>query len=144
LKNFNGVPSHDTFGRVFGKLELSKLAKALSDFLEARVDAISKNISKQIKKMKFRHICIDGKCERGTGREASDLPDTHVLNVFNATTGVCLDSRPIDKKTNEIPVAREILKEMSLYGCLVTMDALHAQTDTLEINPFLHSVAIRI
>lgn len=83
-----------------------------------------------------RLICFDGKEQKGTGRKYgtdSEIRNLQTLNVYDASNGVCLFSKSIDEKTNEIPVAQEILKCMQLTNSIVTFDALNTQKKTIEI-----------
>lgn len=139
LKKFirleNGIPSHDTFRRVFGLIDHKQLQNATIEFLMANIRAIKKSLG--IKQDGLRHICIDGKEQRGTGRkyayDEEKVRNLQTLHVFDATNEICLYSQAIDTKTNEIPVAQDILKGMDLKGCVVTFDALHTQKDTIHI-----------
>lgn len=139
LKKFirlkNGIPSHDTFRRVFALIAPGQLQTATVDFLLANLQEIKKSLS--IKEDGYRHICIDGKEERSTGRkyqyDSEKVRNLQTLHVYDASNGICLCSTVIDKKTNEIPVAQEILKKMTLKGCIITFDALHTQKETIRI-----------
>jgi len=55
------------------------------------------------------------------------------LHVYDAQYGICLVSRQIEKKSNEIPVAQEVLQALDLRGVLVTFDAMHTQKKTIDI-----------
>ncbi len=89
-----------------------------------------------INKPSLPHVCVDRKEARGSGR-LRDRPDEiwnlQTLHVYDADNGICMISRQIDKKTNEIPVILKVLKTMDLRGVLVTFDALHTQKTTVEI-----------
>lgn len=79
---------------------------------------------------------MDGKEEKGTGRKygtQEEVRNLQTLHAYDASSEVCLFSKPIDSKTNGIPVAQELLKSMNLKGCIVTFDALHTQKDTVSI-----------
>lgn len=135
LKLKNGVPSHDTFRRVFGLIDKDELQDATVQFLLANLQEIKRSL--KIKDTGLRQICIDGKEQRGTGRkyayEEEKVRNLQTLHVYDATNEICLYSEAINEKTNEIPVARDILKRMDLKGCVVTFDALHTQTETIGI-----------
>jgi len=88
--------------------------------------------------MHYRQICIDGKEENGTGRKYTQNSDDKVknlqtLHVYDASDDICLYSRIIDRKTNEIPVAQEILATLNLKDTVVSFDALHTQKKTVAI-----------
>lgn len=137
LKNFmklkNGIPSHDTFRRVFSLIETEQLQRATVTFLLENLSAIKKSL--KIKNDGLRQICIDGKEQRGTGRKYNydeKIRNLQTLHVYDASNEICLYSKAIEEKTNEIPVAQEILKTMDLKGCIVTFDALHTQKNTIN------------
>lgn len=131
----NGTPSHDTFRRVFSLLDPSQIEKATVSFLMENISAIRDSLPDSGEE-NYRLICIDGKEEKGTGRKygtSEEVRNLQTLHVYDASSDVCIFSRPIDSKTNEIPVAQDILKSMDLRGCIVTFDALHTQKDTVSI-----------
>lgn len=138
LKKFlrlkNGIPSHDTFRRVFSLIDTAQLQKATITFLMENLHAIKKALN--IKEDGHRQICVDGKEQRGTGRnyDSDDkVRNLQTLHIYDASNEICLYSEAIDEKTNEIPVAQEALKSMDLKGCIVTFDALHTQKDTIAV-----------
>lgn len=135
IKLKNGIPSHDTFRRVFSLIDTAQLQEATVAFLLKNLDSIKKSLN--IKEDGLRQICVDGKEQRGTGRKY-DYPNEKVrnlqtLHVYDASNEICLYSKAIDDKTNEIPVAQELLKNMNLKGCVVSFDALHTQKETISI-----------
>ena len=134
LKLKNGVPSHDTFRRVFSLIDPEQLQKATVSFLIENMTAIKRTLG--IKDDGYRLICVDGKEETGTGRKydtEEKIRNLQTLHVYDASNDICLFSQMIDKKTNEIPVAQDILKNMNLKGCIVTFDSLHTQKETIRI-----------
>lgn len=138
LKKFlplkNGIPSHDTFYRVFSLLDTEQLQEATVSFLMDNIHAI-KNVLPKVPD-EYRHLCIDGKEQRGTGRNYDTdekVKNLQTLHVYDASNEICIYSEAIDEKTNEIPVAQKILKGMSLKQTIVTFDALHMQKDTVSI-----------
>ncbi len=133
LKLENGIPSHDTFRRVFSLIDPEQLQRATVLFLIENMEAIKKSLGI---KSPQRQLCIDGKEERGTGRKygtAEEIRNLQTLHIYDASNGICLCSHPIDSKTNEIPVAQEVLKTLQLKHTIVTFDALHTQTKTIGI-----------
>jgi len=134
LKLENGIPSHDTFRRVFALINPIQMEIATVNFLISNMENIKKTL--KIKDSKPRLICVDGKEQKGTGRKYGtheEIRNLQTLHVFDASSEICLFSRPIDKKTNEIPVAQEVLKTLQLNDCIVSFDALHTQKDTIKI-----------
>lgn len=134
LKLENGIPSHDTFRRVFALIDPLQMEITTVSFLMENMNSIKKSLN--IKDSGPRLICVDGKEEKGTGRKygtSEEIRNLQTLHVFDASSEICLFSRSIDKKTNEIPVAQELLKTLQLKDCIVSFDALHTQKDTIEI-----------
>lgn len=138
LKKFlelkNGIPSHDTFYRVFALLDTEQLQEATVSFLMENIQAIKKVLPKVPEE--YRHLCVDGKEQRGTGRnyDTSDkIKNLQTLHIYDATNEICIHSEAIDEKTNEIPVAQNALKKMCLKQTIVTYDALHMQKETVAI-----------
>jgi hypothetical protein len=88
---------------------------ATVNFLMENMANIKKSL--KIKDTGPRLICVDGKEENGTGRKYGtdeEIRNLQTLHVFDASSEICLFSRSIDKKTNEIPVAQGVLKTLQL------------------------------
>lgn len=137
LKKFlplrHGIPSHDTFRRVFSLIDSDTLQQATVNFLAANIDAIRRSLKLGTGP---RQICVDGKEENGTGRKygtSEAQKNLQTLHVYDASNSICLYSEPIGSKTNEIPVAQKILKAMDLKDAIVSFDALHTQKETIRI-----------
>jgi predicted transposase YbfD/YdcC len=130
----NGIPSHDTFRRVFSLVNPVQLEKATVFFLTENMEKIRKSL--KIAEDSKRLICVDGKEQKGTGRKYgtdTELRNLQTLHVYDASNGICLCSKPIDSKTNEIPTAQDILKDMQLKDAIVSFDAMHTQKKTINI-----------
>jgi len=138
LKKFlplaNGVPSHDTFRRVFALIDPEHLQKATVAFLIDNMKIIKRAF--HIPDSGLHQYCVDGKESNGTGRSkdaAKEIRNLHTLHVYDLSDGICLVSKVIDSKTNEIPTAQEVLSAMQLKGALVSFDALNTQTKTISV-----------
>ena len=123
-------PSHDTLRRVFSLLDSDSLKEAticrFYEFLRQLED----------KSHSLKHIAIDGKFINATGRQEGSkkpLGNLNVLNIYSVTENTCLISEVVGEKTNEIPVAQQLLSSMNLKDCIVSADALHCQRKTCEI-----------
>lgn len=128
------IPSHDTFRRILGIIKPEKLNSLLVQVLLDSGTAIRKalNLTDPSKKI----VSVDGKKLRGTGRKADtkeEIKDLQILNVYEQDSETCLFSVAIECKTNEIPIAQEILLRMNLKHSVVTFDAMHLQTKTIRI-----------
>ena len=127
-----GVPSADTFRRVFGLIKPEEFQIASVGFLCAELAKIKKALEIDDKKM--RHLSVDGKEQRGTGRKygtSEKVPNLQTLHFYDVTDGICIFSAPIEAKTNEIPVAQKLLSMMHLKNTVVTFDALNTQRNTV-------------
>jgi len=128
----HGIPSHDTFRRVFSIIDPGYLQNATVAFLMENIKTIKKAFG--IKQSGPRHYCVDGKTACGTGRLKGSSRETkqiHTLHVYDRTDGICIISKEVGDKTNEIPVAQAILKLLDLNGSIVSFDALNTQRETI-------------
>ena len=106
----NGIPSHDTFERVFRKLD--------AQAFEARFVAWTADIFKHTE---GQVVAIDGKTLRGTRTKL------HLVSAWASATGVSLGQCKVDGKSNEITAIPKLLDLLTLKGCIVTLDALGCQ-----------------
>lgn len=133
LPDDGSTPSHDTIRRILTLLDTDELyqntIQAFYFFLESLKNHYTMRGD-------YRHLCIDGKEMRASGRSKdTNNPKRNIamLNVFEANTYTILECVPIDEKENEIPVAQELLLKFNLKNTAVTADALHCQRTTAEI-----------
>ena len=116
----NGIPSHDTFGRVFARLDTKEFQRCLHNWLQ------SLHLS-----LKDQGVAIDGKTMRGAFDAASGLPALHVVSAWATGLRVSLGQVAVDGKSNEITAVPKLLELMELTGAVVTLDAMHCQKDTV-------------
>jgi len=109
----NGIPSHDTFGRVFQILDSKVLEQVCIDWLQS--------IAGQIQGV----VAIDGKTLRGS-RDGTNSP-LHIVSAWACANSMLLGQVQTDKKSNEITAIPELLKLLSIQGCIVTIDAMGCQ-----------------
>ena len=117
----NGIPSHDTFNRVFSLLDPAHFQACALDWVRA---VIGSGLSAE------DVLAIDGKQLRGSAQ--AELRAVHMLNVWSHQHGLCLTSAAVDGKSNEITSVPSILDTLSLLGlagCTVTVDALNTQRE---------------
>jgi len=74
-----------------------------------------------------RAIAIDGKVLRGSFDRFEDQKAAQILSAFCQQDHLILGHLPVSTKTNEIPVAQQLIEELALGNCLYTVDALHCQ-----------------
>lgn len=121
LKTFlelpHGIPSHDTFGRVFGMLDAQQFQLAFWEWVWAVNDIIQGQI-----------VNIDGKCLRGSDDQKLGKRAIYMVSAWAAENEIVLGQRKVDEKSNEITAIPELLKMLNLSGCIVTIDAMGTQT----------------
>lgn len=121
LKLEEGIPSHDTLGRVFAKLDTGQFLTAM----HAWVDRFAGSL-------RDRGIAIDGKVLRGSFDRAADQDPLHTITAFATDTRLVLRQMSVDDKSNEIPAVPKLLELMDLAGAVVTLDAMHCQKGTAK------------
>lgn len=109
----NGIPSQDTFFRVFGALNPKQFEAVFRRWVGGLVPALS------------RTIAVDGKTLRGSGK-GSDSP-VHMVSAFATDLGLVLGQEKVAGKSNEITAIPELLQALYLKGHLVTIDAMGCQ-----------------
>lgn len=113
----NGVPSHDTFGRVFAMIDPDQLADALGKWAMALAEATGKFGPGEV-------LAIDGKTLRGSFQKSSGLKPLHVVNVWAQESGLALSYRACKSTAGSEPEAiEELLKLLELKKATVTIDA---------------------
>jgi predicted transposase YbfD/YdcC len=121
LKSFltlpNGIPSHDTFGRVFAIINPEEFEKS---FLEW-VQAINELTQGQV-------IAIDGKQLRGSQNSESGKEAIYMVSAWATENELVLGQRKVDDKSNEITAIPKLLRLLEIAGCIVTIDAIGTQT----------------
>jgi predicted transposase YbfD/YdcC len=112
----NGIPSHDTFGRVFSLLDPAQFQASFSAWMRSVMQATAGQI-----------VAIDGKTNRRTGSDSAK--PLHLVSAFATANGVALGQVATDQKSNEITAIPELLKLLDIRGCLITTDAMGCQSD---------------
>jgi len=117
LKLPNGIPSHDTFGRVFAALNPQEFE---SSFMEW-VQAINQLTQGQV-------IAIDGKQLRGSQDNGIGKNAIYMVSAWATENQLVLGQRKVDDKSNEITAIPKLLKLLEVKGCIVMVDAIGTQT----------------
>ena len=115
LRLANGVPSHDTFGRVFAAIDAEAFAAAFRRWVSGIVPALEKDDV----------VSIDGKTSRRSGKVGST--PLHLVSAFAAGAGLVLGQQATAEKSNEKTAIPELLATLALEGCIVTIDAMGTQ-----------------
>ena len=114
----NGIPSHDTFRRVFSLIDPEGFTACFIGWTKAISLAIDGDI-----------IALDGKTIRRSFDTATGLSAIHVLNAWSNANDFCLGQVKVDGKSNEITAMPELLKLLDIKGSVITADALHCQKE---------------
>lgn len=129
------IPSHDTLRRIFMEIEARELRDAILGRIRNLIDKITARTGGGNGKMRL--LSGDGKAFKGSGRKAGRTKDKkrniNVFNILDVSNEVCLTSIPLDDKESEIPTFQSLLRRFNLKNTMVTGDALHCQTKTMEM-----------
>jgi len=118
----NGIPSHDTFGRVFGLIDPHQFQSSFVSWIEA----ISQLTAGQI-------IAIDGKRVRRSHDERLGKAAIHMVSAWASANRLVLGQVKTDEKSNEITAIPQLLKLLVISGCIVTIDAMGCQTNIAQM-----------
>ena len=114
----NGIPSHDTFGRVFTMLNPKDFENFFRRWVQDFVESIKGNT-----------VCIDGKTLRGSRDKANGKNPIHMVSAWAADVGLVLGQLKTDVKSNEIIAIPNLIKSLALQGAVVTVDAMGCQKE---------------
>ena len=112
----NGVPSHDTFERVFRRLCPDAFQRCFLAWLRALHAQVG-----------GEHFAIDGKALRRSGSPSNGLGPLHLVSVWATQANLTLGQVAVDTKSNEITAIPKLLELLDLHGALVTIDAMGCQ-----------------
>jgi predicted transposase YbfD/YdcC len=122
LKQFlelpNGIPSHDTFRRVFSLQDATVFQEHFMRWVEGVFSVTRGQV-----------VAIDGKTARGSQDTANGKSALHLVSAWASENGVLLGQRKVAEKSNEITAIPALLEQLYLAGCIVTIDAMGCQTD---------------
>lgn len=117
----NGIPSHDTFRRVFEALNRKQFATCLFQWTQALHAATGGTM-----------IAIDGKTLRASGNRKTGISNLHLVTAWATETGLTLGQVACEDKSNEITAIPELLALLDIEGCTVTIDAMGCQRAIVE------------
>jgi predicted transposase YbfD/YdcC len=112
----NGIPSHDTFGRVFAHIDPKQFEASFFEWVQG--------ISKTVQGV----IAIDGKTLRRSHDHAAGKKALHVVSAWAVENRLVLAQLATEEKSNEITAIPVLLRQLALAGCIVTIDAMGTQT----------------
>ena len=117
----HGVPSHDTLGRVFARLDPVQFEQGFLSWVAAVFDVTEGEV-----------VAIDGKTVRRSHDRSNGKEAIHMVSAWATANHLVLGQRKVDDKSNEITAIPELLQLLMLNGCIVTIDAMGCQTEIAE------------
>ncbi len=122
LKTFlplpHGIPDHDTFSRLFARLNPEELQGCFINWMQAVHQVTVSDL-----------MNVDGKTLRGAREPGNNRSFIHMVSVWSASNRLVLGQRKVASKSNEITAIPELLKLLEIRGCLVSIDAMGCQTE---------------
>lgn len=121
LRNFlslkNGIPSHDTFGRVYSVISPEEFRGCFQRWVQSLCDLDGDVIN------------VDGKALRRSFDTSAEKPMIHMVSAWANTNNLVLGQVKVDEKSNEITAIPRLLNSLVLKGSIVTIDAMGTQKD---------------
>jgi len=117
----NGIPSHDTFGRVIRAIAPQQFVNCFRSWVATYEEQTN-----------GEQICIDGKTARASLDRAREQNPLHVVSAWATEQGLLLGQVAVDEKSNEITAIPKLLEMLELKGALVTIDAMGCQNEIAE------------
>jgi predicted transposase YbfD/YdcC len=125
LKQFlelsNGIPSHDTFARVFARIDPQQLQNSFLSWIKS----INKITEGEV-------IAIDGKTLRHSYDKGKEKGAIHMISAWATNNRLVLGQCKVDEKSNEITAIPELIKVLDIAGCIVTIDAMGCQKQIVK------------
>jgi predicted transposase YbfD/YdcC len=118
----HGIPSHDTFERVFALIDPHEFEAAFRRWVATVIPALGGDTV----------VSVDGKTSRRTTRKVDQTP-LHLVSAFVAGLGIVLGQTATAEKSNEITAIPELLATLAIEGCVVTIDAMGTQTEIARL-----------
>lgn len=115
-----GIPSHDTFNRVFSALNPEELESSFLSWARSVAELTDNEV-----------VSIDGKSMRGT-REHGSKSIVHMVSAWASANHIVLGQLKVDEKSNEITAIPKLLDLLVVKGCIVTIDAMGCQKDIVS------------
>ena len=117
----HGVPSHDTFGRVFRILDAEQFRKCFLQWVRA-IHTVTQG----------QVIAVDGKTLRRSHDQMTGKEALEMVSAWATENHLVLGQRKVEEQSNEITAIPELLEMLELHGCIVTIDAIGCQTAIVQ------------
>ena len=114
----NGIPSHDTFGRVFAMLDAQQFERCFTEWVLAVREVLQGDV-----------VAIDGKSVRRSHDRYIGKDAIHMVSAWASASGVALGQTRVDERSNEITAIPRLLEMLQVEGCIVTIDAMGCQKE---------------
>ena len=118
LKLTNGIPSHDTFGRVFARIDATQFQRCFVDW----VKGVSELTRGEV-------IAIDGKTLRRSHDRSSSKAAIHMVSAWAQKNSLVLGQTRVADRSNEITAIPQLLSMLEVSGCIVTIEAMGCQKE---------------
>ena len=112
----HGIPSHDTFARIFAAIDPTEFQESFINWIKA-----IQNVTKG------EVVAIDGKTLRRSHDRSSNKKPIHMVSAWACHNRIVLGQVKTDEKSNEIKAIPQLLQLLDLSGCIVTIDAMGCQ-----------------
>ena len=119
-----GLPSHDTIGRVFALLDTDAFSDCFNGWIKTLTTLPATSEHKQ--------VCLDGKTIKASFDTATGQKAIHLVRAFASEQRIVLDQEKVTEKSNEITAIPALLCRLDLTGCLVSADAMGCQKKIAE------------
>ena len=113
----NGIPSHDTFGRVFARLDPDQFRLCFANWVQTICQVTNGEV-----------VALDGKALRRSHDHRLGKDAIYMVGAWASANRLVLGQVKVDDKSNEITAIPELLRLLTLEGCIVTIDAMGCQT----------------
>jgi len=117
-------PAYTTIRNILQGINKNEFEKVFRNYTET-ITSLDKSLNTRV-------IAIDGKVLRHSFDHFQDKKALHILNAFTSDSKLVIAHSEINQKTNEIPAATQLIRELGLNNCIFTLDALHCQKETLK------------
>ena len=117
----HGIPSHDTFGRVFARLNAEQFQRGFREWIAA----VEERTQGQV-------VALDGKQLRRSHDKTLGKKAIYMVSAWASENGLVLGQRKVDDQSNEITAIPQLLDVLEVSGCIVTTDAIGCQTAIAE------------
>jgi predicted transposase YbfD/YdcC len=117
----HGIPSHDTFNRVFAALDPKQFQACFVAWMQAVAEVLPAQV-----------IAIDGKTVRRSHDHANGKAAIHMVSAWASVNRLVLAQVKVDAKSNEITAIPELLRVLAIKGCVITIDAMGCQREIAQ------------